>query len=125
MRKSGMTLDSLILEGGSNLSIGERQLVALTRVLLRNPAILVLDEATANIDPYFEKIIHTAVDKIMEERTCLMIAHRLDTLDHCDRIFVFENGELLQHGSRDELMKMDGHFRNLHEAAKKNPHLLN
>ena len=125
MIKSGMTLDTLIFEGGSNLSIGERQLVALTRVLLLNPAILVLDEATANIDPYFEKIIHTAVDKIMEDRTCLMIAHRLDTLDHCDRIFVFEKGELLQQGSRDELMQMDGHYRNLHEAAKKKPHLLN
>ncbi|MCO4792614.1 MAG: ABC transporter ATP-binding protein [Bacteriovoracaceae bacterium] len=124
MNKSGLTLDSLILEGGSNLSIGERQLVALTRVLLRNPAILVLDEATANIDPHFEKIIHTAVDKIMEERTCLMIAHRLDTLDHCDRILVFEKGELVQQGSREELLIKEGHFKNLHQAALRNPDLL-
>lgn len=124
MKDSSLTLDSTILEGGANLSIGERQLVALTRVLLKDPAILILDEATANIDPHFEKIIHDAIDNIMEKRTCLMIAHRLQTLNHCDRIFVFESGRLVEEGDQETLMKNKGHFFNLQKAAEKNPEIL-
>ncbi|MBT7610779.1 MAG: ABC transporter ATP-binding protein [Bacteriovoracaceae bacterium] len=119
MNDSNMTLDTLILEGGANLSIGERQLIALTRVLLSDPSILILDEATANIDPHFEKIIHAAIDIIMEERTCLMIAHRLQTLDHCDRILVFEAGELAEEGTKEELIANKGYFFNLQQATQK------
>ena len=119
MRESQLTLDSEILEGGSNLSVGQQQLISLTRILLKNPSILVLDEATANIDPWYEKIIHQAVDRVMENRTCLMIAHRLATLDHCDRIFVFEAGQLIESGSKDELFAMKGHFYGLHKAQEK------
>ncbi len=88
LSKEGFNLDMEILEGGTNLSVGQRQLVSLTRVLLKNPSILVLDEATANIDPHYEEIIHEAVMKMMDGRTCLMIAHRLETLKQCDRIWV-------------------------------------
>jgi len=117
MRMGGWTLDSNIYEGGENLSVGERQLISLTRVLIDNPTILVLDEATANIDPWFEKIIHQAVDRVMEGRTCLMIAHRLETLDHCSRIFVFEKGELVQSGTKQELLEEgSGAFHRLHSA---------
>lgn len=116
MQSNAMSFESEILEGGSNLSVGERQLVSLTRVLLKNPSILVLDEATANIDPYFEQIIHKAVDKIMENRTCLIIAHRLATLEHCDRILVFESGVLVEEGSKDELYQKKGTFFNLQNA---------
>ncbi len=111
-------LDLEILEGGSNLSTGERQLLSLTRVLLKNPSILVLDEATANIDPYFERIIQEAVYKMMNNRTCLMIAHRLDTLKNCDRIFVFHQGQIVESGSLDELLEKKEFFYHLHHAQE-------
>ena len=97
-QRGQLTLDSTIYEGGSNLSSGEKQLISLTRILLRNPRVLILDEATAHIDPHYEQVIHRAVDKMMLGRTCLMIAHRLDTLEHCDRIFVFSEGRLVESG---------------------------
>jgi ABC-type multidrug transport system fused ATPase/permease subunit len=122
MRLGSWTLDSEIYEGGVNLSVGERQLLSLTRVLIKNPSILILDEATANIDPWFEKIIHQAVDRVMEGRTCLMIAHRLSTLDHCDRIFVFESGQLVEEGSKSELEAKKGHFYKLHKAQEVQAH---
>ncbi|MFT6071412.1 MAG: ABC-type multidrug transport system fused ATPase/permease subunit [Bacteriovoracaceae bacterium] len=116
MKDTGIHLKSEILEGGSNLSIGERQLVALTRVLVRNPSILVLDEATANIDPGYEEIIHNAVEKAMDGRTCLIIAHRLDTLKSCDQIFVFDKGRLVEKGAEADLQAQKGHFYRLQNA---------
>lgn len=113
MNKNNMNLESEILDQGANLSAGEKQLISLTRVLLKNPRILVLDEATASIDPYYEELIHEAVDKIMKQRTCLMIAHRLDTLKSCDRIFVFKDGELVEHGSHTQLIEKRGLFNDL------------
>jgi ABC-type multidrug transport system fused ATPase/permease subunit len=104
MLKNNFTLDSLIEEQGANLSVGEKQLVALTRILLRNPKILILDEATANIDEKYEKLIHHAVDRVMQNRTCLIIAHRLATLKSCDQIFVFKAGRLVEQGTQSELM---------------------
>ena len=106
MKRAGLTLDSEILDGGANLSVGERQLLALTRIFIKNPQILVLDEATANIDPFYEELIQGAVFKKMENKTCLIIAHRLDTLKQCDRILVFSDGRLIE----------EGHFYNLHNA---------
>lgn len=118
MQENQINFESTILEGGANLSIGERQLIALTRILIRNPSILVLDEATANIDPHYEKIIQDAVQNLMKDRTCLMIAHRLDTIKNCDRIFVFHQGRLEEEGSFDKLMGKKGHFFRLQESAK-------
>lgn len=119
MRASGMTLDSLVLDGGSNLSTGERQLVSLTRILLRNPTLMVLDEATANVDPGYERIIQDALKVVMKGRTCLIIAHRLHTLDICDRILVFKNGQLVEEGARQDLERAGGVFQALVEAAKR------
>jgi ABC-type multidrug transport system fused ATPase/permease subunit len=116
LSKNGFNLDQQIYEGGSNLSVGERQLVSLTRVLLNNPSILILDEATANIDPYYEELISEAVMKMMKDRTCLIIAHRLDTLKECDRIFVFNQGELVEEGHLDYLIESKNFFYNLHHA---------
>lgn len=109
-------LNKEILEAGVNLSVGERQLLSLTRVLIKNPSILVLDEATANIDPHFEGIIQTAVDQMMKNRTCLIIAHRLDTLKSCDRIFVFHDGELVEVGSLTQLLEKKEYFYKLQHA---------
>jgi ABC-type multidrug transport system fused ATPase/permease subunit len=116
LSKEGFNLDMEVLEGGSNLSVGQRQLVSLTRVLLKNPSILILDEATANIDPFYEEIIHEAVMKMMEGRTCLMIAHRLETLKQCDRVFVFNEGVLVEEGSPAELLSEGNYFYRLHSA---------
>lgn len=116
LSKEGFNLDMELLEGGSNLSVGQRQLVSLTRVLLKNPSILILDEATANIDPFYEEIIHQAVMSMMTNRTCLIIAHRLETLKQCDRVFVFNQGELVEEGSLNELLSQGNYFYKLHHA---------
>lgn len=118
LSKEGFNLDMTVLEGGTNLSVGQRQLVSLTRVLLKNPSILILDEATANIDPHYEEIIHEAVMKMMDGRTCLMIAHRLETLKQCDRILVFNQGALVEEGSLTELLTQGNYFYKLHHAQE-------
>jgi len=116
-------LDAQIYDGGVNISVGERQLVALTRVLIDNPSILILDEATANIDPWYESLIHKAVDAVMAGRTCLIIAHRLATLESCDQIMVFDQGKLVEKGTQSELFASKGHFFNLHDAQKTSPQI--
>lgn len=116
LAKEGFNLDMGVLEGGTNLSVGQRQLVSLTRVLLKNPSILILDEATANIDPHYEEIIHEAVMKMMDGRTCLMIAHRLETLKQCDRILVFNHGQLVEQGTLSDLLTQGNYFFKLHSA---------
>lgn len=116
LSKEGFNLDMEIYEGGTNLSVGQRQLVSLTRVLLKNPSILILDEATANIDPFYEEIIHEAVMNVMTNRTCLIIAHRLDTLKACDRVFVFNEGELVEEGPLSKLLSEGNYFYRLHHA---------
>ncbi|WP_417336377.1 ABC transporter ATP-binding protein [Halobacteriovorax marinus] len=118
MLEGALDLDSEILDGGENLSIGEKQLLSLTRVLLGDPRILILDEATANIDPNYEKIIHSAIEAIMENKTCLIIAHRLDTVMSCDRLLVFEKGRLVESGTPRELLQSDGHFAKLQKASE-------
>lgn len=105
LARSGRTLDSTVLDRGSDLSEGERQLIALTRVLAAAPTILILDEATAHIDPELETIVHRAVDTVMNGRTCFIIAHRLQTLKNCDIVLVFDKGHLVEHGSPETILK--------------------
>ena len=106
-------LDYQIVEGGENLSSGERQLVAFTRMLLRNPQILILDEATANIDEHCEQLIQNATFEVMRGRTCFIIAHRLSTIIHCDLILVFANGQVIEQGTHGELMQAAGYYAQL------------
>ncbi len=106
-------LDTVIGEGGQQLSTGEKQLLAFTRVLCRNPRILVLDEATAAIDTESENILEQAIDDIFKHRTSLVIAHRLSTIQRADRIIIMEKGRILEEGSHDELIKADGHYAHL------------
>lgn len=103
-------LDSILLDGGSNLSMGERQLVSFTRMLLRDPRLLILDEATANIDEECETLIQQAIVELLKDRTCFIIAHRLNTIRHCDRILVFENGQVIEQGQHDELINKGAHY---------------
>jgi len=104
MERNQLTLDSELLEHGANLSVGEKQLLAFTRILLRNPSILVLDEATANIDEESEARVQDALNLVMKGRTTLIIAHRLHTLETCDTILVFQHGKVIEKGTHAELL---------------------
>ncbi len=116
MAKNGISLDFPVLDGGSNLSSGERQLISLTRVFLKTPSILILDEATANIDQECEDIIHEAIFSQMQGITILIIAHRLETIKQCDQILVLENGKLIEQGTSAELLLAKGTFFNFQNA---------
>jgi ATP-binding cassette subfamily B protein len=108
--------DFMITERGSNLSMGQRQLISFIRALVFNPNILVLDEATSSIDSETETIIQYAIEKLIQKRTSIIIAHRLSTIRHADKIIVLDNGRIMEQGSHQELLLLeDGHYRNLYE----------
>ncbi len=106
-------LDHEVREGGAGLSAGERQLISIARALLADPRILVLDEATSNIDRPTEVLIEQALDRLLKGRTSIIIAHRLSTVRRADEILVVENGQIIQRGSERDLLKVDGPFRRL------------
>jgi ABC-type multidrug transport system fused ATPase/permease subunit len=106
-------LEHEVREGGAGLSAGERQLISIARALLADPRILVLDEATSNIDRPTEVLIERALDRLLRGRTSIIIAHRLSTVRRADEILVVENGRIVQRGSERELLAQDGPFRRL------------
>ena len=106
--------DSKLEQRGGNLSLGQRQLISFARALVANAKILVLDEATANIDSYTEMLIQQALVKLLEGRTGLVIAHRLATIRGADRIIVLQNGEVIEMGNHDELMARKGLYARLY-----------
>ncbi|MBM4412280.1 MAG: ABC transporter ATP-binding protein [Chloroflexi bacterium] len=103
-------------ERGSRLSLGQRQLVALARVLLRNPSIFFLDEATASIDPFTEAQIQDGLDIVMQGRTSIVIAHRLSTVRTADRILVLKNGDIIEEGNHAALLAHGGHYAELYNT---------
>ncbi len=103
-------LDTQVRERGSRLSAGERQLVALSRAALVDPAVLVLDEATSNLDPGTELLVEAALDRLMSGRSVIVVAHRLTTVQRADRIAVVANAGISEFGTHDELMAMNGHY---------------
>ena len=105
--------DTLLRERGTNLSGGEKQLLAFARAAIRNPGILVLDEATANLDVGTEAQIQAALNTLLENRTAIIIAHRLSTIRNVDRILVLKQGHLVEQGSHDQLLAMDGLYASL------------
>jgi ATP-binding cassette, subfamily B, bacterial len=109
-------LDSQVGERGSRLSMGQRQLVALTRVLIQGPRIFILDEATASVDPFTELQIQQALDMIMADSTAIIIAHRLSTVRSADRIIVLQNGAIIEQASHDRLMAAGGHYAELYDT---------
>ena len=109
-------LDTDVGERGSNLSMGQRQLVAMARVLLKDPAIFILDEATASVDPFTETQIQEGLDVMMAERTAIVIAHRLSTVKSADRIIVMANGRIIEEGSHDSLITQSGHYAELYNT---------
>jgi len=109
-------LDTQVGERGSQLSMGQRQLVALMRVLIQQPSIFILDEATASIDPFTEKQIQTALDLILSETTSILIAHRLSTIRSADRILVMKEGEIIEEGNHDKLLRNGKHYADLYNT---------
>jgi ATP-binding cassette subfamily B protein len=109
-------LNSDVGERGRRLSMGQRQLVALTRVLVQNPRIFILDEATASVDPFTESQIQQALDLIMKERSSIIIAHRLSTVKSADRIIVLQQGQIIEQGSHRQLLNQGGHYAELYDT---------
>ena len=108
-----------VRERGSRLSVGQRQLISLSRALLADPRILIMDEATSSIDAYTELIIQQALDRIFKNRTSIIIAHRLSTVRNADMIVVIHEGEIAEKGSHSELIKQDGLYKQLYEMQFK------
>lgn len=113
-------LDAMVSEGGSNFSVGQRQLLCLARAILTKTSILVLDEATANVDTQTEASLTNALRKNFRDATVIAVAHRLDTVKDCDRILVLGDGRILENGSPEELLRLkNGHFSSLVESQKR------
>ena len=100
----------IIHEGSSNISIGQRQLISFARTLLKNPKLLILDEATSSIDPYTELVVQNALKKLLENRLAIIIAHRLSTIRLCDEIVVLDQGRIVEKGTHSGLMKKGGMY---------------
>ena len=109
-------LTTQVAERGRNLSLGQRQLVSLARVLLQNPTVIMLDEATASVDPLTEALIQEGLDELLRERTAIVIAHRLSTIKQADRIVVLRAGRIIEEGSHDGLLQAGGHYAELYNT---------
>ena len=106
--------DYNVMERGSTLSLGQRQLLSFIRALLYNPSILILDEATSSIDTESEVLIQHAIDKMIAGRTSIVIAHRLSTIRKADKIIVMDRGEMKEMGTHAELLVQGGHYAKLY-----------
>ena len=112
--------NTVIGEGGSTLSGGEKQRISIARAILKDAPIVILDEATASVDPENEHLIQQALSALTKGKTILTIAHRLATIQHADQILVVEDGRIVQRGKHKEMMKQDGLYRkfiNIREQA--------
>lgn len=108
--------DTVIGDRGIQLSGGQRQRIAIARAILKNPPILILDEATSSLDAKAEKKVHDAIDRLMKHRTVFVIAHRLSTIVNADKIIVLKDGEIVEVGSHEELMRKNGEYKHLYDV---------
>ncbi len=115
LRRLKKGLDEPVNENGGTLSAGERQLISFARALVFNPAILILDEATSNIDTETEALIQEALEVVKQGRTTFVIAHRLSTIKNADLILVMDHGEIIERGNHDSLMKLGGKYYQMYQ----------
>ena len=108
-------LDEEVRERGNNFSAGQRQLLSFARTIIHKPEVMILDEATANIDTETEQLIQNSLEKMMNIGTMLIVAHRLSTVQHADKIIVLSHGEILEQGNHFELLKQKGKYYDLYK----------
>ena len=108
--------DTIIIEGGKNLSAGQRQMITIARTMLADPKILILDEATSRLDAYSESLVQDAQERLFSNRTTIVIAHRLTTIANASRVFVFDHGDLVEEGTHEELLALNGVFKSLYDT---------
>jgi ATP-binding cassette subfamily B protein len=111
--------DYNVQERGATLSVGQRQLISFVRAMVHDPKIIVLDEATSSVDTETEELIQNAIDKLMRGRTSIVIAHRLSTIQKANKIIVLDKGKIMEEGSHEELLKLDGFYANLYNMQYK------
>jgi ATP-binding cassette, subfamily B, multidrug efflux pump len=109
-----------VMERGNTLSVGQRQIISFMRALLYNPYILVLDEATSSVDTESEQLIQNAIDKLIANRTSIVVAHRLSTIKKAHKILVLDKGELVEEGTHEQLLEQKGHYYQLHAMQTQN-----
>lgn len=110
--------NTVIDEGGATLSGGEKQRISIARAIMKDAPIIILDEATANVDPENEKELMDAIDALTKEKTIIMIAHRLKTVQHADQIVVIDQGRIAQQGTHEQLMEQDGIYKKFVKARE-------
>ena len=111
--------DYIVQERGATLSVGQRQLISFVRAMVHDPKIIVLDEATSSVDTETEQLIQNAIDKLMRGRTSIVIAHRLSTIQKANKIIVLDKGRIMEEGSHEKLLKLDGFYANLYNMQYK------
>ena len=107
--------DTIVGEGGSKLSTGQKQLISFARAIIADPKILILDEATSSIDTKTEEVVQEVTQKLLKGRTSFIVAHRLSTIQNADIILVVKNGEVIEKGSHAELLKLKGEYYELYK----------
>ena len=118
-------LDEPVRDRGNNFSAGQRQLLSFARVILHKPAVMILDEATANIDTETELLIQDSLEKMMNIGTMLMVAHRLSTIQHADKIIVLAHGKIMEEGNHAELLEKKGRYYDLYRMQFEKERLKN
>ena len=111
--------NTVIGEGGATLSGGEKQRISIARAIMKDAPIIILDEATANVDPENEKELIEAIDALTKEKTIIMIAHRLKTVRNADQIVVIDKGRIVQQGTHNQLMKQEGIYKRFVDSREK------